>query len=672
MQINGFFKPTVCLLMTCFVSSVISARAVPFADDTIRTKTLPNVEVVTQVRTSTAKQTAPMQVMNKRNIERLGVQELSEAIRLFSGVTVKDYGGIGGLKTVSIRSLGAQHTAVSYDGVSIADAQSGQVDISRFTLDHVDMVSLSTGLSDDIFQTARIFASAGTLHIQTLKPRFDDKSSHVTSKIKGGSFGLINPILSYSQKLNNQWSASLVADYMRADSKYPYTLVNGTLKTREKRLNSDIETIRLESNIYGLLGKNGGEIEAKLYSFHSGRGLPGSVNFYSQTATERLWNDNSFFQTRYKNRLSEIITIQAVGKYAYSYARYKDVNNKYAAGFQEDRNTQYEYYGSAGLFATPFKSLSTSLVTDYAHTQLHNNFLNAAQPQRHSSLTAFALQYKSNYLTSTGSLLGTYVSDKIENGNRPNDWKHLSPAIAFSWQPINNKPFRIRSSYKDIFRTPTFTDLYYLRAGNTKLKPEKAKQWNVGLTWSGAIGSTLPYLSLSADGYYNKIEDKIVALPTLYIWKMMNMGEVEIKGVDVNVSAELPLSKTINTTLMGNYTFQSAIDITNPEAKNYKDQIPYTPRHTGNGAVTVETPWINVSYLLTAVSERYALPQNTKANKIDGYTEQSVSVNRIFKLKNVTLRLQGEVLNLADAQYDVIQYYPMPGRSWRVSITIIN
>jgi outer membrane cobalamin receptor len=90
----------------------------------------------------TAKQTAPLQIVDSKSIKQLGIQELSEAVRLFSGVTVKDYGGIGGLKTVSIRSLGAQHTAVGYDGVSIADAQSGQVDISLFTLDNVEMVHL--------------------------------------------------------------------------------------------------------------------------------------------------------------------------------------------------------------------------------------------------------------------------------------------------------------------------------------------------------------------------------------------------------------------------------------------------------------------------------------------------------------------------------------------------
>jgi len=95
---------------------------------------LSNVDVVEKVRPAVTRQAAPLQIMDRANIDRLGLQDLSEAVRRFSGTTVKDYGGIGGLKTVSVRSLGAQHTAVSYDGITISDSQSGQVDISRFFL----------------------------------------------------------------------------------------------------------------------------------------------------------------------------------------------------------------------------------------------------------------------------------------------------------------------------------------------------------------------------------------------------------------------------------------------------------------------------------------------------------------------------------------------------------
>ena len=423
--------------------------------DTIMSRQLSEVGVVGQSRVSVTKQASPLQILDNKSINRLGIQELSEAVRRFSGVTVKDYGGIGGIKTVSIRSLGAHHTAVSYDGVSISDAQSGQVDISRFTLDNVDMVSLSTGQSDDIFQTARVYASAGALNIKTRKPNFSTGKLYLLSlKAKGGSFGLLNPVLSYSQKMGSRWSASVYADYMRADSKYPYTLTNGTIKTREKRINSDIETTRLEGNIYGDFG-NGGNLETKLYMFNSERGLPGSVNFYDKTATERLWNDNSFVQTRYKNQLNESLAVQAVVKYSYTFSRYKDVNDKYATGFQEDRNTQHEYYGSAGVLFTPFRCLSTSLTTDYARAKLSNNFINAAMPERNTSLTALAAQYSSGSLTATGSLLGTYISDEVANGERPADRKHLSPAIAFLWQPFRSNALRLRASYKDIFRVPT-------------------------------------------------------------------------------------------------------------------------------------------------------------------------------------------------------------------------
>ena len=680
---------SVYLMCACYTSlSALSARQLLAPQDTI--KRLRDVVVVGSSRPQATRQAAPLQVIDSKSIKRLGIQELSEAARLFSGVTVKDYGGIGGLKTVSIRSLGSQHTAVSYDGVAISDAQSGQVDISRFTLDNIEMVSLTTGLSDDIFQTARLFASAGALKIKTQKPLFEgDEACHVTAKLKGGSFGLINPVLSYSRRLQSRWSASVYADYLSANGQYPYTLVNGTIKTRERRMNSDIESIRLEGNAYGEFGSKGGNIETKMYAFHSERGLPGSVNFYNKKTTERLWNDSRFLQARFMNRLSELLTVQAVAKYTYAYSRYKDVSDNYAAGYQEDRNTQHEYYGSAGILIAPsshpkgedaipissdlnrIDGLSASLTTDYAFTQLRSNFLHAVQPRRSMSLTVFAMQYQVKSFTATGSLLGTYISDKVQNGDRPADRKHVSPAVAFSWRPFNNNALRVRASYKDVFRVPTFTDLYYLRFGNTSLKPEKAKQWNAGLTWSGTVDAVIRYLSITADGYYNRVEDKIVALPTMYIWRMMNFGEVEIKGADVNFSMEIPLSSSLNIVLSGNYTFQHAIDMSNPEAKNYKNQIPYTPRHAGAGSATIETPWITASYWLTAVGDRYALPQNTKTNRINPYAEQTISLNKAFEWRFLSWRLQGEIINLADVQYEVIQFYPMPGRSWRASVTII-
>lgn len=657
---------SVCLTGATFCAPALQAQQI----DTTTYHRLSGVEVVGKTRRSTTREATPLQVMDRTGIERLGVQDLSEAVKRFSGVTVQDYGGIGGLKTVSVRSLGAKHTAVCYDGVTITDAQSGQVDISRFSLDNVEMVSLSIGQADDIFQTARVYASAGALSVKTKKPVFEGKPVNLQAKVKGGSFGLFNPMLRYEQKINNRFSVSLHTDWLSAKGSYPFTLVNGEVVTEEKRKNSDIQALRLEGNVYGDFGKSG-QLTGKVYYYDSERGLPGSVILYNNNNNERLWDNNFFTQLQYTNRLADNLSLQAHAKYNYSFSKYRDVNKKYASGKQEDLNTQQEYYGSIGMLYAPIRNFSASLTTDLAHNILENNFMNAPQPKRLTSLSVLSAQYKSSMFTATASLLGTYITDRVKTGDTPADRKRLSPAVSASLRPFPDNAFRIRASYKDIFRVPTFTDLYYLRMGNTNLQPEKATQYNVGLTWSGEVSDWLRYLSLSVDGYYNKVKDKIVAIPTMYIWKMMNMGEVDIKGVDVNFSSEIPLPKEMSLLLAASYSFQHTIDITNPEDKNYKDQIPYTPKHSGNASLTFENPWVNISYNLSAAGDRYALPQNIESNLIDRYVEQSLSLNRAFNLKKCKLRLQGEVINLGDKTYDIIQYYPMPGRSWRLSMSVI-
>lgn len=637
--------------------------------DTTRYHQLNEVEVVAKSRPSVTREATPLQVMDKAGIERLGVQDLSEAVKRFSGVTVQDYGGIGGLKTVSVRSLGAKHTAVSYDGVTVTDAQSGQVDISRFSLDNVEMVSLSIGQADDIFQTARMFASAGALSIKTSAPAFKNKSFNLSAKIKGGSFGLINPALQYDQKLGKKWAVSLFSDWLNAEGDYPFTLVNGQEVTKEIRKNSDVKALRLEGNLFGDFGR-GGKLRGKVYYYDSERGLPGSVILYNTNAKERLWDNNFFTQFHYENQFYEQLKFQASTKYNYSFSRYQDISNKYSSGMQEDLNTQHEYYGSAGALYTPLEYFSFSLNTDLAHTTLENNFVKSPSPKRFTSLTVLAAQYKNPSFTATASLLGTYITDKVENGDKPADRKRLSPAVSLSWRPFPSQSFRVRASYKDIFRVPTFTDLYYLRMGNTNLVPEKATQYNVGLTWTGEAGPIVRLLNVSVDGYYNQVHDKIVAIPNMYIWKMMNMGEVDIKGLDVNVSTEIPLPLKMSLLLSSAYSYQYAIDVTDPQEKNYKDQIPYTPRHSGSASLSLENPWVNLTYTLVAAGDRYALPQNIEENLIKSYVEHSLSANRSFAVKKCTFRVQGEILNLANKTYDIIQYYPMPGRSWRLSLSI--
>ena len=69
------------------------------------------------------------------------------------------------------------------------------------------------------------------------------------------------------------------------------------------------------------------------------------------------------------------------------------------------------------------------------------------------------------------------------------------------------------------------------------------------------------------------------------------------------------------------------------------------------------------------MGKRYYLSQNIPENEIEGYLEHTMSLSHEFVLGGCRLLLQAEIINLTDEQYDVIKYYPMPGRSWRLTGT---
>ena len=156
---------------------------------------------------------------------------------------------------------------------------------------------------------------------------------------------------------------------------------------------------------------------------------------------------------------------------------------------------------------------------------------------------------------------------------------------------------------------------------------------------------------------------------------MVNLGKVDIKGIDFTASLSIqPVEKYV-LTLSGNYTYQRALDVTNPdpstlEGKTYKHQIAYTPRVSGSGQAVLETPWVDLSYSMLFSCKRYALGQNIAKNRLNGYTDHSVSARRGFRWGKTDISLSAEVLNLANKNYEIVKNFPMPGRSFRITVGV--
>ena len=493
--------------------------------DTADTKQLDEVEVT--AKNTVKPSSTPIQEFKQYRLKELNALQVSDAVKHFSGVIVKDYGGIGGLKTVSVRSLGAAHTAVAIDGIAMGNAQNGQIDIGRFSLDNVDVISLTNGQDDQIFQSARQVSAASVLNIKSTFPEFDNKIVKGRVSFKGGSFGLLNPAATVAIKMSNKVAMTLSGEYLFANGRYPYVLEYGSegdSSSVELRQNTDVENIRAELALYGKDSVQDGNVKA--YFFQSKRGLPGATIFYNTAnfSSQRITDRDIFVQGHYRRQLMPKLAFQLNAKYQYSFTHYLDPVYLGSLGKEENFYHQQEGYLSAGLLYNVLSSLSFSLNTDGIISTLDADLQNFAYPIRYQWLTALSGKYVNDWVIASATALFTVVDEEVRSGTASKGYFRVNPFVSATFKPFRKINLRFRVFYKNIFRLPTFNDLYYGRVGNINLKPESTNQYNVGITYKAYLADFLPKVELSCDVYHNSVRDKIVAYPTknIYTWTMLN------------------------------------------------------------------------------------------------------------------------------------------------------
>lgn len=663
------------IALSCLVAIAVPVYAIEKVDTT-RVYPIEEVLVSSKRLPRSTSSTTPVQVLTNEDMGRLQAMQLSDALKHIPGVLVKDYGGIGGLKTISVRSLGSQHTVVSYDGVAVNDVQSGQIDLSRYSVDQVDQVSLVNGQSDRIFQSARMFASASVLELTTLKPTFEEsKSVNTALRFRGGSFGLINPGVDVQLKLSSRWSATFSAEHMSAHGEYPYVLHYGNAasdsSSMEKRNNSQVNNLRLETSLYGDISPQE-QLRIKVYYYSSRRGLPGATIYYNTDSfsSQHTSDQNFFLQSHYHKHFNSSWSLQAKAKYSNNQLNYVDSAYLDASGTLDQLYRQNELYGTATVLWRVRPELAFSLAQDLSVNTLQSNVLmERGTPMRLSSLTALAGRYIGEQWVVSGSLLYSSMLDRYFY--EATEVKALTPFLSVGWKVPVDVDWRLRAFYKEGFRVPTFNDLFYARQGALPLVPEKARQFNLGTTLS--LNNDKASLNMSADVYHNRISDKIVAYPSknLFVWTIVNLGEVAITGMDLSVESVYELQSDWQLRVGGTYTYSRALDITEPGGRTYGHQLPYTPRVSGSAHSTLETPWLDISYALLWSGKRYAGFQNYAENKLAGFVDHSLSFARDFSLRSGQLLLNAEILNLNNKNYSVVRYYPMPGRSFRFKISYL-
>ena len=633
-----------------------------------------HVREIVVVSKPALREVVPSQKLNGELLEQLSTHSVADALRYFSGIQLKDYGGVGGIKTVNIRSMGTHHLGISYDGVALGNAQNGQIDLGQFSLDNVEEITLYNGQKSAIFQPASDFGHAGSIYIRTRTPQFTDgENHHLRFKAQYGSSDMLRLAGLWEQAWNDRISSSVNAEFLSASGKYDFRYErrypdgSTAWDTTAVRHNGDIHAERIEANLHGRIDQ--GSWQVKGYVYNSARGIPGAIVNNVWRRGERQQDLNTFVQADFNKGVGDRFSTRWLAKYAYYNTHY--VNRDTTLLPVDNRYRQQELYVSTANVLELLPNWSASLSYDLKWNRLDADMWNFASPTRLSNLVSLATAVDYKHLKAQGSLLATFVSDHHRTASPT--VKKLTPALFVNVYPFRGTFFSLRAYVKKSFRMPTFNDLYYTDMGNANLVPESALQYDAGFALNRHFNHGLVrHAAMHFDVYYNTVRDKIVAYPKgqQFRWTMLNLGKVHIKGLDVEAEADCSVGRDLVATLRAQYTYQDARDVTDPATSYYRDQIPYIPWHSGSAIVGLTYRNWNLHYSFIYAGERYDEQENILYNHMEPWYTSDLSLRCHFTVSDLRYTVQAEVNNLLDQQYEVIVNYPMPGRNYTLTLSV--
>ena len=556
-------------------------------------------------------------VSRKDTVQIANSISVADAFASIPGLYVADYGGIAGLKSVSLRGMGSPHAAIYIDGVRVGNVQSGQADLGMFDL---------AGSGNIVLDYAQ-----NSISFNTAKPAFGSRKLGGNIKFRGGSFGTYEPSGRMDFKLSDKVCLSATAGGVVSNGDFP--LADGS-----RRLNNDIRQIRAGLDSRGVTG--GGDWHVKAYFNSARRGIPGSMDWPS---TDRQNDRNAFLQGVVREQFSPLYALHASAKLSFDKQEYV---SQWGGNFYNQNEAQLN---TAHKFSI-LRWFDASLSADISRDGLDSDLYKASRTS--ISAAAAAAFHPERF---KADIVLEYAGFFDNGGKQRNIF---SPSMDLRWNAF--KGFDLLAFARRAYRTPTFNELYYPGYGNPELKPEDAWLTDIGIEYNCRTGKDWRFQT-KADGFFNYLRNKIISAPTAddpNIWLPYNVGAVQMRGADLQTSIHYA-SSILKCGMSARYSYQSAIDKT-PGSLSSGQQIPFISRHTVVLGADVSGKGWNASINWNWRGGRY-----DAAGRMSDYGTLDLAAGKDIRLpKDLVLGLKFIARNLTDCRYELAGGYPMPGRAF--------
>lgn len=572
---------------------------------------------------------------------------IGQVLARFTPIYIKS--NAGGLSTIHLRGTSASQTSVNFGGINLNSLTVGSADMSAIPSYLFDGVDVQYGSSSAVNGSGAV---GGALALQLLSNW--TKGFRVKATLSQGSFGE----QFYGTKLyagNGKWETVTRMYYFFRRNDFPFkNPYTGNVEDRtpvnDRQHWASVENRGLIQELNYLFDKEE-YLKSSIWLEHDWYqvqpNMPINLNFVSGQVLDnkniRAWSEyqNKKHPLKYKAGLGYVHDMQVYD----NNAGQKIGTDRLVGEFEATQDFSRRLGVKAGVkyeYVVPDVYAYPDSVIDY---------------EQHLELYFSSFLSWWDRLKLTLNLRQMYVT----NFTVP-----FTPSVGAEYRLYSDgkNGIKLSSNISKSYRVPTFNDRYWGTQGNPDLKPEDGMNYELGGDYSFSDGNFKAEFKLNA--FYMDIKNWI-EWRNYGAWQAQNVKEVVSKGLEFQSSAEAKLGEA-RADFRLNYSYNPVEAIKDfSETGKVGQQLIYTPRHTGNLYAQIACrDWsfhADGNYTGTRFSD-------DMGNKMDPFFVANCGVSRKFSWKKQSFNLSVSVNNLFNADYQNEKYYAMPGRSFRVGISM--
>ncbi|MFQ5787814.1 MAG: TonB-dependent receptor plug domain-containing protein, partial [Thermodesulfobacteriota bacterium] len=439
----------------------------------------------------------------------------SEILSFSPGVVVRDFGGFGQLKTLSIRGSSNDQVVILLDGVRLNSPLGGGVDLSTIPIDYVDKFEIIRGGASAL---AGSDAIRGVVNIVTKKT--DEPFTSLSATY--GSFETIIFNVSRAQKIGN---LGYFFSYTHAQSNgdFEFKSVNDlTLK----RINNEFHSESFLGKIdYDLNGWNIGFLNE---FFYDDRGVPGLGEFQQPDANQKDIRNLTSINIYKEGFIIPNIKFETIIFNRFDQLKFKNPNP--TIGIPIDTLSKLYTFGINPRLTwyAPFNQIIT-VATEFRGDVLRDEDFDNPDRFTYSLFLSDEISLLEDLILINPLVRYDLYKTSAETTTTEDGF---SPKLGIIFSPLRFISFK--GNVGRSFRAPSFGELFFPEegfiGGNPNLKPETSFDFDFGFVFSHPrVGFEITY-------FRNKIDDLILfVFVSAQRIEPQNVGTVTEQGIETSL-----------------------------------------------------------------------------------------------------------------------------------------